>query len=65
MNSPRHQLTDKILDKMRHKGIKPTHLRGYFGKVAINRFQKYESPFATLHAIEDVVDEMLTKQPNK
>ena len=65
MTSPRHQLTDKILDKMRQKGIKPTHLRGYFGKVAIKRFQNYESPFATLHAIEDVVDEMFTKQRNK
>ena len=61
MNSPRHQLTDKILDKMRHKGIKPTHLRGYFGKVTIDRFQKYEAPFVTLHAIEDVVDNMEAK----
>ena len=65
MNSPRHQLTDKIIDKMRQKGIKPTHLRGYFGSGAIRRFQKYKAPFVTLHAIEDVVDEMFTKQPNK
>jgi len=61
MNSPRHQLTDKILDKMRAKGIKPTHLRGYFGKVAIRRFQDYKAPFVTLHAIEDVVETMESK----
>ena len=61
MNSPRHQLTDKILDKMRAKGIKPTHLRGYFSATAIRRFQDYKAPFVTLHAIEDVVDKMEEK----
>ena len=62
MTSPRHQLTDRILDKMRQKGIKPTHLRGYFCSTAIKRFQNYKAPFVTLHAIEDVVDEMFTKR---
>ena len=61
MNSPRHQLTDKILEKMRQKGIKPTHLRGYLCSTAIKRFQNYKAPFVTLHAIEDVVDNMETK----
>ena len=61
MNSPRHQLTDKILAQMRAKGIKPTHLRGYFCATAIRRFQDYKAPFVTLHAIEDVVDNMEAK----
>ena len=61
MNSPRHQLTDKILDKMRQKGIKPTHLRGHITIAAIEKLQKYEASFFTLHNIEDVVDNMEAK----
>ena len=56
MNSPRHQLTDKILDKMRQKGIKPTHLKNWFNTAAINRFYNYEASFMMLFTLEDIID---------
>jgi hypothetical protein len=59
--SERHRYTDQVLDKMRSKGIKPTHLRGYFSKTSIERFVRYEAPFVTIEAIEAIVNDMFTK----
>ena len=56
MKSPRHQLTDKILDKMRHKGIKPTHLKKWFNTAAIKRFYNYEASFMMLFTLESIID---------
>ena len=56
MNPPRHQLTDKILDKMRAKGIKPTHLRQYVSKDAIKKMQGYTASFSTLIQIDELLD---------
>ena len=56
MTSPRHQLTDKILDKMRQKGIKPTHLCPYVSQEAIKNMQNYTASFSTLIQIEELLD---------
>ena len=54
--SPRHQYAHKVMEKMRSKGIKPTHLRGYIPKISIDRFMRYEAPFATIIKIDDILD---------
>ena len=59
MNSPRHQLTDKILDKMRAKGIKPTHLRDHgIDNRVIKAAENGGVSFSKLIELETAIDKM-------
>ena len=59
MNSPRQKYADKILNKMRAKGIKPTHLRDHgIDNRVIKAAENGGVSFSKLIEMERAIDKM-------
>ena len=59
MKSPRHEYTNRVLDKMRAKGIKPTHLRDHgIDNRVIKAAENGGVSFSKLIELETAIDKM-------